>query len=246
MSIRSQVQYIGEFIRSELGHGCFLPSDVTANSNPTTIRVLKPEIFDPGGGTVYWINGSTDDFFTYTAISGDTLTGVPANGTGSIDANMYDYADANNTPTFIYIMGVDDEELERNIDRQRSWTVSEMRPDAEKKRWKAKVGWWDSDVEIRDDDDSSYNSISLGGSDSISYERGEVIFDTARTESVLYLAGWVYNPFYTMASIYLIHGADDKNFTYLQAGQIAGVKPTADKLVEKWRSLGFAQSFNVD
>lgn len=231
-AIRSQVLYIAKYIASQLSIGSYLSADVSANA--ATFRVMRPEIFDPVGGTV--IELDSDTVITYTGIDLDQLTGA-----GSTPA-MKGYT---NTSSDLVIVGgiVDPEELEGMIDKHKCWVEAEMFDDAEHKRWKANLGWFDTDVTVRDDDDSSYNTVSIGGSDSISYERGEVRFATARTETQLFLCGDRYNPFYTIADIITMHGKDDRFFRYSQVGQSSKSKLTADELSAYWRGRGWAYSF---
>lgn len=246
MAIRTQVAYIGRFIRRKLGLGSYLPADVTAASNPTSLRVINPELFDPAGGTLYYVNQSgADKFFTYTGINLDELTGIPASGTGEIDSDLYDFAESTNTPTLIYKAEVDDEELERAIDTYKRFVIEELffESSEEGKRWKTILGWFDTDAAVRNDDDESFSTITLGGSDTISYERGEVIFNTARTEEQLWLAGFAFNPFSSIADLILQHGNDTRFLNYFQSGQTSQSKKTAQELALFWRAQGAAIGF---
>lgn len=230
-AIRSQVLYIAKYVVTQLGLGSYLPADVSANA--TSFRVMVPGIFDPAGGTCWELD--TDTLITYTGINGDQLTGA-----GTVPA-MKGFT--NTSSDVVMISGVlEAETLEFLIDKHRTWVVAEMFEDVEAKRWQANLGWFDTDVVIRDDDDSGYSTISLGGSDTISYERGEVVFATARTESQLFLAGWRYNPYYTLADILTMFGYDDRFLKYHQVGQTALNKPTAIELAAYWRGLGWPYS----
>lgn len=244
MSIRSDVAYIGRFVRRKLGLGSYLPEAVTAASNPTTLRVFNPELFDSVGGTLFYVDGSTDRFFTYSGINGDLLTGIPTSGSGEIAADMNAFNHAT-LPTLVYRGDVDDEELEGVIDAHRNFVVEELFDDAsgEGKRWKTLLGWYDAAVQIRTDLDDTYSVITLAGGDTISYERGEVIFSTARTESQLWFAGFGYNPFVAIAEIIGSHQNDSRFVSYLQVGQTAQSKLTAVRLAEYWRARGVALSY---
>lgn len=247
MAVRSAIAYMGRFVRRKLGVGSYLPQDVTASSDPTSLRVLHPELFDPAGGTLYYVNQSgADKFFTYTGINGDLLTGIPGSSSGEIDSDMYDFAESTNTPTLVYRGDLDDEELERALDEFKQFVIAELfyESSQEGKRWKTAINrpWFDTDAVVRDDDSASFNAITLGGSDAISYERGEVVFNTARTETQLWLAGFAFNPFATLANLILQHAGDDRFLSYVQAGQTAQSKAPAAALAETWRRQGAAIS----
>lgn len=230
--IRSQVLYIAKYVVRELALGSYLAADVSANA--ATIRVMSPEIFDPSGGSVYELDSDTR--IAYTGMSGDQLTGC----TGTPAMGGF----ANTTASDVVMIPgiIDAEELEQAIDHHRTWIVAEMFEDAESKRWKANLGWFDTDVVVRDDDDDSYNTITLGGSDTIDYRRAEVTFNTARTESALFLAGWRYNPYYTIAELISKHGNQFGEATYAQVGQQAQAKRTDFDIAAYWRGRGWAYS----
>lgn len=231
-AIRSQVLYIAKFVASQLGIGSYLPADVSANT--ASFRVMRPELFDPNGGSCFELD--SDKLITYTGMNGDLLTGASGN-TG--DLKSY----TNTASDIVMVSGVlDAEELEHAIDKHRTWVEQEMFDDVEHKRWKSNLGWFDTDVAIRDSDTASYNAVTLGGSDTIDYERGEVRFATARTESRLFLCGDRYNPFCAIADIITMHAADDRFLRYLQVGQTAKAKMTADQLAAYWRGRGWAYS----
>jgi len=246
MAVRSQIAYIGRFVRRKLGLGSYLPLAVTAAANPTTLRILNPEIFDPVGGTIYYVNqAGADKYFTYTGINLDTLTGIPASGAGEIDSDLYDFNEQTNIPTLVYRADLDDEEIERAIDAYKKFVVEELFDDAsgEGKRWKTLLGWFDTAAQIRTDYDDTYTVITPGGSDTISYERGEVIFNTARTESQLWFAGFAFNPFGTIANLILQHANDSRFLNYFQIGQTAQTKITASDLAKIWHGYGAALNF---
>lgn len=246
MSVHASKAYIGRFIRRKLGLGSFLPAAATAASNPTSLRVFNPELFDALGGTLFYVDqAGNDKYFTYTGINIDQLTGIPASGAGEIDADLYAFNETTNTPTLIFRGDIDDEELEREIDAFRVFVVEEMFDDASgvRKRWRPRLGWFDTTVEIRDDCDDSYNVVALSGSDTINYETGQVVFNTARSESRLWMAGFAYNPFYTIARLLMAHGNDSRFLTYLQVGQMAESKKDVSTLSSTWRKLGGALAF---
>lgn len=229
-AIRSQVLYIAKYIVRQLAIGSYLAADVAANA--TTFRVMSPGIFDPSGGTL--IKLDDDTVVTYTGMSSDQLTGasgVPA---------MAGFANTTEQDVVMITGLVDPEELEVSIDAHRTWHVEEMFEDVDDKKWNANLGWYDTDVVVRDDDDDSYNTVSIGGSDTIDYRRGEVTFNSARSESVLYLAGWRYNPFYTIADLISQHGNQFGEASWIQVGQQAQGKMNDFDIAAYWRGRGWA------
>lgn len=244
MSVRAEVAYLGRFVRRKLGLGSYLAEPVVSSGNPTMIRVLNPELFDPIGGTLWWVSGTTDKFFTYTGVNGDLLTGIPASGSGEIDADMNAFNHAT-APTLIYKKGVDDEELERAIDRYLVRVVEELFMDSSEDgfRWSPLLGWWGTGAEVRDDYDDTYNVVTLGGSDTINYETGQIVFATARAESRLWLAGDTFNPFAVIADLIESGMRDDRFSTYSQVGQAAKAQPDARDLAKYWRGRGAALNF---
>lgn len=192
---------------------------------------------------MYYVNQSgVDKYFTYTGMNFDQLTGIPASGDGEIDSDVYGFAEATNTPTLVYRGDIDDEELEVAIDTTKRFVVEELFSESseELKRWKTVLGWFDTDAQIRDSDDDSYTVITLGGSDTISYERGEVIFNTARTENQLWLAGFAFNPYDAIARLIMQYAGDARFMSYLQVGQVARSQKSAVELAQAWRAVGVA------
>lgn len=210
MAVRSDIKYIGEFVRRKLGLGSYLRVDVTASSTPTSVFVLQPELFDPDGGTLHWVSNTTDKFFTYSGVDGDELVGIPATGSGRVDADMAGFSSS--LPTLVYRGVVDDEELERSIDRFRFYVDAyELDEDLEKKKYWFGRGWLGTDVSIRDSDDLSFNLVTPN---TANYERGEFEFTVARTEDSLFLAGYIYNPWYVCADLIQVLPIDYQMVNY--------------------------------
>ena len=233
MAVRTAISYIAEFIRADLGIATWIPTDVASAS--TEIRVMRPEIFDPGGGTVM----VGDSVITYTGINGDQLTGVPNTGTGSIAATLQDVNDAAASQLYIPQI-ITSSELEDLIDDTRYWVDAELlTQDVERRRYYARAGWFglssESEVELRDDRDASFSTVTP---DDVNERRGEFLFDSSRTESGLFVAGFRYNPFYAAAEIISMIYADDRRFTYYQMGQVAVSKRDLVGIAQNYRWRG--------
>ncbi len=210
MALRSAIKYIGEFIRLHSGAATYLPASVEAGS--TKMRVLNPNIFDPAGGSCF----TGDSLITYTHINIDVLCGIPSFGSGAIAADLNEYTHA--APSLIYIQGLSEIELEELIDRFRFYVDAvQLKHDVARKIYWGAGQWFDTAVEIRSDNDNTYTAVTP---DVIDYENGTFQFNTPRTESALYVAGWKYNPFYVLAEIYERAAADDSRFSYMQLGQL--------------------------
>ncbi|TVL98678.1 MAG: hypothetical protein CV087_20835 [Candidatus Brocadia sp. WS118] len=228
MAIRTAINYIANFIRLHSGGATYLPASVEAGS--TKMRVLNPNIFDPAGGSCF----SGDSLITYTHINIDQLCGIPSFGNGAIAAALNEYTHA--IPSLIYIQGLSEIELEELIDRFRSYVDSvKLKQDVAKKVYWGAGQWFDTDVELRDDNDNSYTTVTP---DTIDYENGTFQFTTPRTESTLYVAGWKYNPFYVLAEIYERAAADDSRFSYMQLGQLQLSKKDMKARAEVYRQRG--------
>jgi hypothetical protein len=228
MAVRAAISYIGEFVRLHSGGATYLPESVAAGA--IKMRVLNPTIFDPAGGTLF----VGDAYITYSSINIDQLCGIPSFGDGAIVATLNESTHA--TPSLAYIQGLSESELEDLIDRFRFWVdAMELKEDVAKKVYWGGGQWFDTGVEIRDDNDASYNAVTP---DTLDYENGVFQFDTARTESTLYVAGWKYNPFYVLAEIYERAAADDGRFTYMQLGQMQLTKKDMKARAEVYRQRG--------
>jgi len=235
MALRAAIKYIGEFVRLHSGGATYLPASVAAGS--TVLRVLNANIFDPAGGTCY----SGDSYITYTGINIDCLTGIPSFGNGAIAAALNPATHA--TPSLVYVQGLSEMELEDLIDRFRFYVDAvELKNDVAKKVYWGGGQWFDTGVEIRDNNGSTYNAVTP---DTLDYENGVFQFNTARTENSLYVAGWKYNPFYVLAEIYERAAADDSRFTYMQLGQLQLSKKDMKARAEVYRQRGHRLSLNL-
>jgi hypothetical protein len=230
MALRDDIRYIGQMIIRECGLGTFVPAQVAIGA--TSIRVINAEIFEPAGGQL--IVEETDNLVTYTAVQDDVLTGIPASGIGSITAIVYPYtADA---PSLLYLPELlTTDELEIFIDRYRRWAVLRVYPDATKKLWKSERGWLGEDWDMRDDDDASYGVVTPDDDDN---ETGEFSFSAARSERVLYVGAWLYNPWYSIADVLesLIRG--ERWNKYSSVGQLVKISKDAYEMAEIYRVRG--------
>ena len=231
MAVRAAVQYMGHYILLQLKLGCYVAASAAAGA--TSLRVLDISIFDPNGGQLFVEDN--DNLITYTGISGDTLTGIPASATGSISATINPYTSASRDLVYRADL-MSAYELENLIDRYRKWVDGlHAVADVQRKRFTAPRGWFDTGVSLRDDDDDSFGSITA---DTISYERGEFEFNAARSEEVLYVAGYAYNPFLSIGNFIRTFQHDDRWQTYLQVGQTAESQKDAGDISKLWFELG--------
>lgn len=228
MALRSAIKYIGEFVRLHSGGATYIPASVAAGA--TKIRVLNPNIFDPAGGSCF----TGDSLITYTHINIDQLCGIPSFGDGAIAADLNEYTHA--APSLIYIQGLSEIELEELIDRFRFYVDAvQLKHDVARKIYWGAGQWFDTAVEIRSDNDNTYTAVTP---DVIDYENGTFQFNTPRTESALYVAGWKYNPFYVLAEIYERAAADDSRFSYMQLGQLQLGKKDMKARADVYRQRG--------
>jgi hypothetical protein len=238
MAVRSAIQYMAHYILRELGIATYVPASISAAA--TSMRVMDASLFDPSGGQCFVEDN--DNLITYTGIDGDQLTGIPSANTGSISATINPYTSASRDLVVIANL-ISAYELERHIDRYRVWlNAAPVKPEVTKKKFIFARGWFDTDVELRNDDDDGYTVITA---DAISYENGEWEFNTARTETELYVAGWAYNPFATIADIIETFAADSRWARYIQIGQSAESKHDAHNLAGVWRSRAAVLNFLV-
>lgn len=234
MALRAAIKYIGEFVRLHSGAATYLPEAAAAGDN--TLRVLNASIFDPAGGTAY----VGDAYISYTGINIDCLTGIPSFDEGAIASALNPSTHA--SPSLVYIQGLSEMELEDLIDRFRFYVDAiELKNDVAKKIYWGGGQWFDTGVEIRDDNDETFNAVTP---DTLDYENGTFQFNTARTESRLYVAGWKYNPFYVLAEIYERAAADDSRFSYMQLGQLQLSKKDMKARAEVYRQRGHRLSLN--
>ncbi|MFQ5630971.1 MAG: hypothetical protein ACE5I1_19545 [bacterium] len=232
MALASEILYIAEYVVRELGIGCYLP--VSATANDTELRVQDVSLFDPSGGQVYVLDN--DDIFTYTGISGDELTGIPSTGGYVIGGTLNEYTNAN--PDMVYRGElVSTVELEGMLKRYRKWVDAEaLSRDVDRKKHFSSRAWFDMNAALRDDNDDSYNAVTA---DTISYERGTFEFTTARDlGEQLYVAGWRYNPFFTIGDFIEQFAQDERWTVYSQIGQTARSKKDARALADSWRAKG--------
>jgi len=232
MALDSTILYIAEYVVRELGIGCYLP--VSAAANDTELRVQDASMFDPSGGQVYVLDN--DDVITYTGISGDQLTGLPSSGSFAIGATLNEYTDASADVVYRGEL-VSTVELEAMLKRYRRWVDAEalFRDVDRKKHWFVR-GWFDTSVQLRDDNDDSYTVVTA---DTISYERGTFEFNSARdVGEQLYVSGWGYNPFFTIGDFIEQFAQDERWTVYSQIGQTARTRRDARELADAWRTKG--------
>ncbi len=237
MAVRAAVQYIGQYVLRELGLATYVPASVAAAA--TSMRVMDISIFDPAGGQCFVED--SDALITYTSIQDDSLSGIPSSGTGSIAATINEYTNASRD-LIVRADLISAYELERFIDRHRVWIEPPLEafPDVEKKRYSCARGWFDTGVSLRDSNGSTYNSVTA---DTINYENGTFEFTSARTNSLLYVAGWGYNPYLTIADIIETIAHDRRWSKYSQIGQMSEVQTAAGELANVYRARGSVLSF---
>jgi hypothetical protein len=91
-------------------------------------------------------------------------------------------------------------------------------------------------VEVRDDNDDTYNTVTPN---SESYENGTFEFTAARDDSEqLYISGWGYNPYFSIADFIETFANDERWHTYAQIGQTARSGKDAIALANSWRRKG--------
>lgn len=232
MAVRTAIQYVAQYIIREMGIGSYVPSTVSVGA--TSMRVMDISIFDPGGGQLFVED--SDALITYSGIQDDSLTGIPASGTGSIVATINPYTSGSRDLIWRCEL-ITAYELERLIDRYRRWIDGEeLRRDVTRKKHFSLRGWYDTAVELRDDDDDSYNVVTP---DTIDYELGTFDFNTARAESEqLFLFGQGYNPFMSIGDFIESFANDARWYNYSQVGQTAHSKGTAKEVADAWRARG--------
>ncbi len=227
MAVRSNIRYIAHWVLRELAFGTYVPLSVAAAA--TRMRVFDVNIFDPAGGQV--LVEDIDELLTYTNIEDDTLSGIPSSGTGSITATINPVTSASRDliyrPEFLTYY-----ELERALDRYRVQAIERAYPDAEFKVYSCGRGWWDTDAETRDDDDDSFTELAPNTEN---FEEGVVEFTTARTEEVLWIAGYAFNPFSTIADLILNLAHDGRWAKFQSHGSSSLVKKDANEIAEYYR-----------
>lgn len=212
MALDSTLKYIGHFVFRQLGIGTFAGISTAANS--TQLRVLNPEMFGPAGGQV--IDEENDNLITYTAIQDDILTGVPSTGTGSIANTIKPFDNA--APSLLYVPELaTSAEIEAALKRFRRRLIVECLPDPDKKIYRAKYGWLGTGLELRDDKDAGFNTVSPNSTDE---EAGEFTFSSAQAYEVLYCAGYVYDPYVSIAAVYESLILNERWSRYVAAGQL--------------------------
>lgn len=232
MSLRAAIQYLGHYCIRELGLGCYVPATVSAGA--TSMRVADASLFNRLGGTIFVEDN--DNLITYTGIDRDTLTGIPASSTGSISATINPWTSASRDLIWRCEL-MNSYELETMLDRFRRRIEGEaVLRDATFKLHRSIRGWFDTGVELRDDNDSSYNVVAAN---TINYETGTFDFNTARSESEqLYLFGYGYNPYAVIAEFIESFADDDRWHLYSQIGQTARSKQSPRDLANEWRARG--------
>lgn len=232
MAVRAAIDYIGTMILRELGIATYVPADVAAAS--ASMRVLDVSMFDPNGGQLMVYDN--DNLITYTGLSGDSLTGIPTSSTGSISATIKGVADSARDLLYRVDM-LSAYELERMLDLRRRWIEGEtLKRDATRKQFLASAGWFDTGVQLRDSNTDTYDVVIP---DTVSYERGEFSFNTARDSSeTLYVFGYRYNYFAVLGDIIETIAADDRWNSYSQVGQMAKAHVNAHELANFYRAKG--------
>lgn len=232
MAVRSALRYMSQMVIRELGLGCYVPASVAAGA--TSIRVLDSSLFDPAGGQL--MIEDNDNLITYTAIDGDTLTGVPSSSTGSISATINPVD--NSSRDLIYRPGLMSAyEFEALFDRFRRWVEGEaLRRDVERKKHFSLWRWYDTGVVLRTTNTDTYDSVVA---DTIDYENGTFQFNTARSLSEqLYLYGWTYNVYFVIADFIERFANDERWLAYSAIGQQIALKRNAREIAEGWRARG--------
>jgi hypothetical protein len=242
MAVRSAIQYIAQNIIRELGLGCYVPASVS--SGATSMRVMDVRIFDPAGGQLFVED--IDNLITYTGINADTLTGIPSSSTGSISATINPYTSASRDLVYRGDL-ISAYELEILIDRYRRWVDGvEVFADVERKRYTQKnidrvkrpvFGWFDTDVSLRDDNDDSFNAVVAT---TVNYENGTFEFGSQQTYEVLYVSGWTYNPYFSIADFIETFANDSRWLSSFSAGQLGERQEPADKIAARWRQRGIS------
>lgn len=232
MALRAAIQYMGHRVIRELGLGCHVPASVSAGA--TSMRVMDASLFDPAGGTVFVED--IDNLVTYTGINGDQLTGIPASSTGSITATINPYTSASRDLIWRCEL-ITATELEAMFDRYRRYCAGEaIAREVTRKIHSSVRGWYDTGVELRDDDGDSYSVVAPDTSD---YENGVFSFNSARSISEqLYVFGWGYNPYAVIGDFIEAFANDQRWYTYSQAGQTAHSKKDALAVANEWRMRG--------
>lgn len=232
MATRAAIQYIAHYVIRKLGLGCYVPASTAVGA--TSLRVLDSGLFDPVGGTIFVEDN--DNLITYTGINGDLLTGIPSSGTGSISATINPYTHA--TPDLVWRCElINATELEEMLDRFRRYCAGEaIERDVTRQVHQSVRGWYDSDVDLRDDNDDTFNTVAP---DSTDLENGVFTFNTARDEAEqLYLYGWGYNPFAVIGDFIEAFAKDQRWYNYSQIGQVANAKKDAIVFANEWRMRG--------
>lgn len=233
MAVRVAIQYMTHHVFRELGLGCYVPASVAAAA--TSMRVQDSSLFDPAGGQIFVEDN--DNIITYTGIDGDSLTGIPASGTGSISATINPYTSSSRDLVYRGEL-MTAYEWERLFDRYRRWIEAEkLERDGTRKLHFSVWRWYDTGVVFRNGPDPDDDTLVVP--DTLNYEQGEFEFTTARAESEqLYLFGWSYNPFSVIGDFIESFANDSRWYSYSQVGQTAHSAKSAHDVAEQWRARG--------